>query len=89
MMYPCKHRVNILVVIIPLRDCMYLSVRLDSWRLLKLPVRKVILNVTSYWSRSKTRWRHGGSTGTCDLISLRFIVKCPRMLITTLLFSII
>lgn len=72
-MHSCKHRVNILVVMIPLRYGMYFSVRLDSLRLLKLPVRRVTLNVTSYWSRSKTRWRHGGSTGTWDLFSLNQI----------------
>lgn len=40
------------------------SARLDSWRLWKRRARKRTLNVINCWSRSRTRWRLGGSTGT-------------------------
>lgn len=46
-----------------LLHCPLHSARRDSWRLWKLPVRKQTLNVINCWSRSRTRWRRGGSTG--------------------------
>lgn len=46
--------------------CPLYSARRDSLRLWKLLARKRTLNVINCWSRSRTRWRRGGSTGIYD-----------------------
>ena len=69
--------------------CPCVSARPGCSRSLKGRVRRLTLNVTSCWSRSKTRWRHGGSTGRpCCVFSTSLYEVDAALLILMLCITV-